>query len=73
MSMNRFPPGSEQAVARSCICPVVDNKNGIGAYVDTDGNPVYWFSSECTMHGNDEPTPPDTLLIPIEYTSEVAA
>ena len=71
MSANRFPPGSEQAVARGCSCPVVDNKRGKGAYVDGEGNPLFWFSAECSMHGADEPTPPDTLLIPIEYTVEV--
>lgn len=70
MSMNRFAPGTEQAVARGCVCPVGDNNGGNGAYVAHDGQVSYWFSSKCRMHGMGEPVHPDTLLIPIEFTSE---
>lgn len=71
--MNKFPPGSEQAVARGCICPVADNRGGKGAYVADNGQVVYWFGKECRMHGMDEPVHPDTLLVPMNDSHEVEA
>ena len=45
-------PGSEEAQALGCICPVMDNRNGKGMY-EKDGEPVFIFNTGCPVHGND--------------------
>ena len=59
-------PGSFQAVIDGCQCPIMDNGNGAGAYVDHDGNRVFWYSAECPLHGPEaNDVAPDTLLSPL--------
>lgn len=43
-------PGSNEAIAAGCKCPVIDNNHGAGAY-EVDGKPVYWMSEDCPIHG----------------------
>ena len=44
-------PGSDAARRLSCRCPVIDNNHGRGAYVDDDGEPIYWITDSCPLHG----------------------
>ena len=42
-------PGSDEAVARGCSCPVLDNAHGAGLpYPD---GPVFWVNKDCPLHG----------------------
>lgn len=50
---NKPNPGSKEARALGCTCPVIDNHHGHGA----DG--YFWVSENCPLHGEEpeEPTP----------------
>ncbi len=40
-------PGSDAARDHGCVCPVLDNRRGAGAY-----NHVGWYiNPECPLHG----------------------
>ena len=41
-------PGSDEAVAQGCSCPVLDNGRGKGAYGRSD---QFWIAENCTLHG----------------------
>lgn len=51
------PPGSPEAVALGCLCPVLDNAHGRGAALrDSTGRvqpnePLYWVADACPLHG----------------------
>jgi hypothetical protein len=46
-------PGSNEAIAQGCTCPVLDNAHGKGCgYIGKDGNPLYWTNENCPLHGN---------------------
>ena len=45
-------PGSKEALAQNCKCPVIDNNYGLGAYVDKDGVTLFWYNAECPIHGH---------------------
>lgn len=49
MSEYEYPPGSDEAIAEGCICPVLDNSHGEG-YMGTDD---YIISMVCPIHGDD--------------------
>jgi hypothetical protein len=40
-------PGSSDAVARGCLCPILDNACGAGVLGD---NKKYWISFDCPLH-----------------------
>ena len=49
------PPGSDDALAAGCICPVLDNGHGRGYYgmgggPDENGEPRYVFTVGCPVH-----------------------
>jgi len=47
-------PGSREAVASGCTCPVVDNHNGSG--YGGDGKRFgWWYSSDCPVHSAQKP------------------
>ena len=46
--MNKPNPGSKEAIAAGCTCPVLDNAHGKG-YMGVKG--VFAFSSNCKLHG----------------------
>jgi hypothetical protein len=53
-------PGSPEARARSCRCPIVDNHYGAGAYLNGDGQPQFWIAADCPLHATpDAPMPKD--------------
>jgi len=44
-------PGSEDAQAAGCRCPVIDNRRGRGAYNSpTTGEPQFWIVDGCPLH-----------------------
>lgn len=45
-------PGSLEAQKRGCLCPVMDNRRGLGAYMDANGKPVFWQVVSCPLHGH---------------------
>lgn len=42
-------PGSDEALALGCLCPVMDNCHGQGAY--GPGSDVFWVDDSCKLHG----------------------
>lgn len=45
-------PGSDDAQAEGCRCPVIDNRRGRGAYNSpTTGEPQFWINVDCPIHG----------------------
>jgi len=51
MSENTKPsPGSDEAIAQGCKCPVLDNGHGKGSGRAIDGRPAFWISGECPIH-----------------------
>ena len=49
MTTNAVPtPGSDEAVAKGCSCPVSDNARGQG--IPDRGEVVFWISAGCPLH-----------------------
>jgi hypothetical protein len=44
-----YPPGSDEALVRDCLCPIIDNSHGEG-YMGTDS---YVIRSDCPLHGEE--------------------
>lgn len=49
-------PGSDEAIALGCICPVLDNAHGEGAR----GPGTFWVNRDCPIHGTKEETCPES-------------
>ncbi len=46
---NKIPnPGSEEAIAQGCICPVLDNYYGEGFM--WGGKKCFWANDKCPLH-----------------------
>lgn len=43
-------PGSKQAIEAGCTCPVMDNANGEGIYLNE--LLCFWYNAECPVHKN---------------------
>lgn len=46
-------PGSSDAIAKGCTCPVMDNGHGrgyMGGVKDKDGNTLFVYSASCPVH-----------------------
>lgn len=44
-------PGSDEARALGCCCPVMDNNRGKRApYIDDRGEGHYWITDACELH-----------------------
>ena len=43
-------PGSNEAVALGCRCPVIDNHYGKGVPSSED-EPYFWINEDCELHG----------------------
>ena len=46
-------PGSDDAIAQGCTCPVIDNHHGEGMPkpLYPDGTRYFWMSADCPLHG----------------------
>ncbi len=42
-------PGSKEAIREGCLCPILDNRHGLGAYDGKDG--TFWINENCPIHG----------------------
>ena len=53
MSSNVPPPGSDAALDAGCLCAILDNCHGKGAFdhAGPNGEPLYWINGECPLHG----------------------
>lgn len=40
--------GSDEAIEMGCICPVLDNRHGLGAVIE--GGVGYWTTEGCPLH-----------------------
>lgn len=58
-------PGSPEAVADGCLCPVLDNAHGRGCgYVDAaSGLPIFIFSFDCPHHADSKPKEDDVQFM----------
>lgn len=57
LKKNSLPPGSDEAIAAGCVCPVLDNAHGkgyMGGAKDENGETVYILSWACPLHGVEE-------------------
>ena len=54
-------PGSDEAVDAGCLCPVMDNRRGKGAYLGK--NDMFWINAECPLHAK---KPKDKLRVEIK-------
>ena len=51
-----WTPGSREAIAAGCRCPVLDNAHGRGfPAFGPEGGVAFWINGECPLHAN--PTP----------------
>ena len=58
-------PGSDEALARGCICPVLDNGRGRG--FPMHGRTVFWIRDDCPLHGSQQETQcPTTEMVTVE-------
>lgn len=51
-------PGSPEAIALSCSCPVIDNGNGkgwMGGVKDENGDTVFVYTVGCKVHSPELP------------------
>lgn len=55
--MGKLNPGSPEAVAAGCLCPIIDNHHGKGVPIGKDGSPLFWRSERCPIHGGEALTP----------------
>lgn len=47
---DRPNPGSDEAIALGCTCPVMDNAHGDGID-DGEGGRLFWKRAGCPLHG----------------------
>lgn len=45
-------PGSDDARKQGCVCPVLDNAHGRGAWGSEGDDAVFWIRPDCTVHGS---------------------
>lgn len=43
-------PGSDEAIAKGCECPVIDNAHGKGV-MGSGEHRGWWINSQCPLHG----------------------
>jgi len=47
-------PGSPEAIAQGCKCPVLDNGHGLGwlgGVLDEAGQTIFAINGDCPLHG----------------------
>lgn len=44
------PPGSTEAAAKGCLCPVHDNRAGRGQPSAHGDSAHYWIDTQCPVH-----------------------
>lgn len=58
MTITPPPPGSDAALDRGCLCPVLDNHHGRGFPYGSNGT-SFWIDFACPVHNppDDEDSP----------------
>lgn len=41
-------PGSKEAIAAGCTCPIIDNHHGHGIVIN--GQTFFWYDEKCPVH-----------------------
>ena len=59
-------PGSPSAIDKGCLCPVIVNNHGKGAFVNTEGEAVFWYNKDCPLHGQADDINPEAVLFEIK-------
>lgn len=57
LKKSELAPGSDEAIAAGCVCPIEDNEHGKGwkgGVKDENGETVYILSWVCPVHGVEE-------------------
>lgn len=49
---NKPSPGSNATIEKGCICPLIDNRHGMGEFDLPDGE--FWVKPDCPLHGRKE-------------------
>jgi hypothetical protein len=46
-------PGSDEAIADGCTCPIIDNAHGAGFPLRANGEPSigFYMNADCPLHG----------------------
>lgn len=44
-------PGSDEARAQGCVCPVLDNAHGRGAWGSSGEDAIFVQRGDCPLHG----------------------
>lgn len=50
MNIQEPTPGSDEAVNKGCVCPIIDNCYGKGVGGDGEQH-GWWVTAECPLHG----------------------
>ncbi len=52
-------PGSDAAIARGCICPMLDNEHGTDVLLNDEH--LFWINADCPVHAKPPASanPPD--------------
>ena len=50
-SKRQMNPGSKEAYAKGCTCPIIDNRYGAGFGPSLPYNPLFVISENCPIHG----------------------
>lgn len=70
-------PGSPEAEALGCTCPVLDNNHGKGIAVTNEGVPdvVFWYHSRCPVHILPPPleVDPETFIVTKKENTDAGA
>lgn len=51
-TLREMNPGSDEAIENGCRCPVIDNRYGRGVWDSPENVYVFWYSSDCPIHGD---------------------
>lgn len=47
---DRPNPGSKEAIDLGCVCPVLDNAHGRGAWGTRGVKAIFWICGDCKLH-----------------------
>jgi hypothetical protein len=50
--VNDPKPGSDEAIAQGCECPVMDNGHDRGYCQDENGEWIFVVNADCPLHGS---------------------
>lgn len=66
-------PGSDEAIAAGCKCPVLDNAHGrgyLGGVKDERGQTVYVYNFDCPVHAKEKRMKSRKVIVTIELETD---